>query len=178
MSDEYQDHRKTILLPIEKEKEKKEIIPKEVIKRKITTTPRWKLATTELQPTHHQNLLYDTTKQPLLYQQIRAKLSSYRQQDSEKGFSINTHMDVSGVIQKLEEADFKCFYCKHDIMLLYDNVREPKQWTLERLDNKLGHIFDNIVIACLSCNIRRRTMKYERYVLTKEIQKVVKLDLS
>jgi len=85
---------------------------------------------------------------------------------------------VSGVIQKLEEADFKCFYCKHDIMLLYDNVREPKQWTLERLDNKLGHIFDNIVIACLSCNIRRRTMKYERYVLTKEIQKVVKLDLS
>ncbi len=180
MTDESQNHRKTIILPIEKEKEKekKEIAPKEVIKRKITTTPRWKLATTELQPTHHQNLLYDTTKQPLLYQQIRAKLSSYRQQDSEKGFSINTHMDVSGVIQKLEEADFQCFYCKHDIMLLYDNVREPKQWTLERLDNKLGHIFDNIVIACLSCNLRRRTMKYERYVLTKEIQKVVKLDLS
>lgn len=171
---------KTIILPVEKEKEKekKEIKPKEVIKRQITTTSKWKFTEDELQLSNQPNLLYDKSKQPLLYQQFRIKLSSYRQQDVEKKFSmdITEHLDVSGVIQKLEEAEFKCFYCKQIVMLLYDNVREPKQWTLERLDNKRAHVVDNVVIACLSCNLRRRTMKYERYVLTKEIQKVVKHD--
>ena len=59
---------------------------------------------------------------------------------------------------------------------MYEYVREPKQWTLERMNNSFGHNRDNVVIACLSCNIRRRTMASERYVLTKELGKIVKLD--
>ena len=167
---------------VEEREKEKQIQPKEVIKRKITTTPRWVFSADELQQPNQPNHLYDTSKKHFLYQQIRNKLSSYRSQDIEKGFPIeiieNHSLDVSGVILKLEDADFKCFYCKDIIMLLYDNVREPKQWTLERLDNKMAHVVDNVVIACLSCNLRRRTMKYERYVLTKEIQKVVKQGMS
>ena len=70
-----------------------------------------------------------------------------------------------------------CFYCKEPTNILYEYVREPKQWTIERLDNTYGHNCDNIVIACLSCNLRRRTTHFERYLSTKRIcAGVVKLD--
>jgi hypothetical protein len=159
----------------ENKKDIKKVTKKEVIKRQITTTNKWIFSQDDLNQTQQSNHLYDKSKQSFLYGQIRAKLSSYRAQDIEKGFMNQISMDISGVIQKLEACDFKCFYCKEIVLILYDNVRDPKQWTLERLDNKRGHVFDNVEIACLSCNLRRRTMKYERYILTKEIQKVVKI---
>jgi hypothetical protein len=155
--------------------ETKKVAKKEVIKRQITTTPKWTFSQDDIHQANQPNHLYDKAKQPLLYQQLKAKLSSYRTQDNEKGFVDQQPMDISGVIQKLEQSNFKCFYCKEIVLILYDNVRDPRQWTLERLDNKRGHVLDNVEIACLSCNLRRRTMKYERYVLTKEIQKVVKI---
>ena len=59
---------------------------------------------------------------------------------------------------------------------MYENVREPKQWTLERLNNNFGHNCDNVVIACLNCNLKRRCIDSERYIKTKEMSKVVKLN--
>jgi hypothetical protein len=45
------------------------------------------------------------------------------------------------------------------------------------LDNPYGHNCENVVIACLSCNLRRRTTHFERYLSTKRIcAGVVKLD--
>ena len=55
------------------------------------------------------------------------------------------------------------------VNVLYKNVREPLQWTLERIDNDYGHNHDNVTIACLECNLRRRTMYHERYVFTKQL---------
>ncbi len=51
---------------------------------------------------------------------------------------------------------------------------ENLQKKIERIDNKIGHAIDNVEIACLSCNLRRRTMHHERYLLTKNIQTVIK----
>ena len=92
-----------------------------------------------------------------------------------KIFDSEKFVDISGVFQKLLDSHLHCFYCKNPILLIYEFVREPKQWTLERINNQYGHNTDNIEIACLSCNIRRRTMHYERYIQTKEIQNIVKL---
>ena len=164
---------KTITLPIPEPP--KEIIKKPPIKRQITTTSKWTFSQDDIHEANQPNHLYDKAKHPILYQHIKAKLSSYRAQDIEKGFTDQIQMDLSGVIQKLEQCNFKCFYCKDIVLILYDNVRDPRQWTLERLDNKRGHIYENVEIACLSCNLRRRTMKYEKYIMTKEIQKVVKI---
>jgi hypothetical protein len=151
-------------------------IKKEPIKRRITTTPKWTFSQTDLHENNQTQHLYDPITQTFVYQQIRNKLSGYRCQDIDKGlFLPNQTMDVSGVVQKIETAKGLCFYCKSPVHILYDNVREPKQWTLERLDNSKGHVFDNVEIACLSCNLRRRTMKYEKYIMTKEIKTVHKL---
>jgi hypothetical protein len=172
---------KNIILPpptstVKLTKENTKKIEKQERKRQITTTPIWTFTEPDLIPEKQLIYLYDISKQPFIYQQIRNKLSSYRSQDIEKEiFEKELVMDLSGVLQKMEKAEGKCFYCKNIVYLLYDNVRDPRQWTLERLDNKKGHWFNNVEIACLSCNLKRRTMKYERYIMTKEIQTVLKI---
>jgi hypothetical protein len=73
------------------------------------------------------------------------------------------------VIQLLLTSQLRCFYCREDVLLLYEIVRDPKQWTLERVYNTKGHNKDNVEICCLSCNIKRRTMYHEKYKFTKQI---------
>ena len=110
----------------------------------------------------------------LIVNQIANKISSYKSQDIEKGiFDPEKFIHLEAVIQKIVDSGLKCFYCRESMQLLYEYVREPKQWTVERLDNKRGHNCDNIEIACLTCNLRRRTMYHERYIFTKQV-KIVK----
>jgi len=107
--------------------------------------------------------------------QIKKKIAGYKTQDVKKGFyQPEQIMDVSGVLSSLVHCDFQCYYCKESVMVLYRNAREPRQWTLERLDNSKGHNRDNVVIACLQCNLTRKTMYHERFMFTKQLE-IVKL---
>ena len=44
------------------------------------------------------------------------------------------------------------------------------QWTLDRLDNNKGHCFENVVICCLKCNLKRRTTDDEKFKFTKQMR--------
>jgi len=108
--------------------------------------------------------------------QINYKINSYKGQDVKKGLLLESDfVNYEYVLNLLIEKQLKCFYCLEDVLLLYNYVRENKQWTLERIDNKIGHNRGNVEIACLLCNLRRRTMYHERYVFTKQLC-VVKMD--
>jgi len=61
------------------------------------------------------------------------------------------HIDIDFVREILTEQ-IHCHYC--DIELQYVNF-ESDLATIERLDNKLGHIKSNCVIACRTCNYSR-----------------------
>jgi len=107
---------------------------------------------------------------------IHTKIASYRHQDVLKAkFSETEFVDMEYVLQRLLDCKLTCFYCKGPVRILYEYVRESTQWTLERIDNSLGHNRGNVEIACLKCNLSRRCMFYERYKRTKEMTKVVKL---
>lgn len=110
-------------------------------------------------------------------QQVHRKIAGYKAQDLEKGlYDAVNFVDVSNVLQMITECNSTCFYCKQTVLLTYEKVRDSRQWTLERINNGVGHTAENVEIACLKCNIRRRTMFSEKYVLTKQMQKVVKED--
>ncbi len=112
-----------------------------------------------------------------LRRQIQNKISSYKMQDiHKKKFDTDKFVNLEFVISLLYEKGLKCFYCKESVYLFYNFVRENKQWTLERIDNNSGHNMDNVEIACLLCNLRRRTMYHERYVFTKQMNIVKKCD--
>jgi hypothetical protein len=108
--------------------------------------------------------------------QLRKKIAGYKSQDMKKKlYDAELIMDVSGVLGAMVACDFGCYYCKDAVIVLYENIREPKQWTLERLDNSRGHNRDNVVIACLQCNLTRKTMYHERFMFTKQLD-IVKKD--
>jgi hypothetical protein len=127
----------------------------------------------------NQNILSQetSTTENLIIQLINRKIYSYKFQDLEKNkYNDQETIDLKTVIQKLIKCNMKCFYCLEPVQLLYEYVREPKQWTVERIDNALGHNKDNTEIACLSCNLRRRTMFHERYIFTKQVNIVRIMD--
>ena len=55
------------------------------------------------------------------------------------------------------------------MFLLYDIVREAKQWTLDRINNDIGHNTDNVLISCLECNLKRRRTNKDAFLFTKQL---------
>jgi len=107
----------------------------------------------------------------ILMSHLKSKQSGYRSQDTAKNFYDPERLiKIPEIIALLIDSHLSCFYCKKWTTLFYDNVREPQQWSLERLSNSEGHNIGNVVIACLECNMRRRTMYYERYIATKQLK--------
>ena len=106
--------------------------------------------------------------------ELERKIKSYRVQDIKKD-KLNEEklIKMDECIDKLVLSKMKCYYCREDMLLVYENVREPKQWTLDRIDNSIGHITDNVVISCLSCNLKRRTMNDEKFKFSKQM-KIIK----
>lgn len=153
-------------------------IKKEPKKRQITETTKWKQlnkCVTGIELLNNCNNC-NTNSAEILSQQIKHKITSYKYQDIIKQkYNSAEFINYESVIELLKECNLMCFYCGFGVELLYENVREPRQWTLERIDNTKGHNRDNVKIACLSCNLKRRTMYHERYVFTKKCIKIEKI---
>lgn len=155
-------------------KEKPSRDEKPIKTRVIVQTDKWLMVDTETQFNYIKNIANNIAQDDgitaLIRNQIQQKLYGYRGQDIDKKiFDGEQFINLSQVISLIVKAENKCYYCKKSVHLLYDIVREPKQWTLDRINNKLGHNHNNVLLACLNCNLRRRTMHTERYVFTKQL---------
>ena len=106
--------------------------------------------------------------------ELERKIKSYKMQDIKKD-KLNDEklIKMDECIDKLVLSKMKCYYCREDMLLVYENVREPKQWTLDRIDNSIGHHTDNVVISCLDCNLKRRTMNDKKFKFSKQM-KIIK----
>lgn len=103
--------------------------------------------------------------------EITKKLSGYKRQDADKDFySKDTFISLEDVIDKLLCSKLKCFYCKCECELIYENVLSKRQWTLDRIENDAGHNTDNVVICCLECNLKRGTMDSGRFKYGKQLK--------
>jgi hypothetical protein len=101
---------------------------------------------------------------------IKSKISSYKSQDKKsRKFDPDQFICYDELLEMLIESNLKCFYCDCDLLLVYKNKKETKQWSLERLDNNLGHYKSNTCISCLSCNLQRRTSNYEYFKFGKSL---------
>jgi|SaaInlV_150m_DNA_4_1039716.scaffolds.fasta_scaffold48103_1 hypothetical protein len=165
--------------------------PKEVLKEKnepkkrsITKTTKWAKNTKNV--SHEDQIKYikeiceDTIQNPeicsIMIQQIKQKINGYHNQDViKKILNEDKFVDFKYVIDLIRDSNLNCFYCRQSTFVLYENVREMKQWSLERIENQYGHNKENVEIACLSCNLGRRTMYHERYLFTKQLE-IIKKD--
>lgn len=106
-------------------------------------------------------------------QQINKKLYGYKQQDLiKKLFNNEKFITLDSVVNKMIECELKCYYCSCEMNVLYDISREMKQWTVDRINNDLGHNIDNYYLACLECNLKRRRRSDEKFLFTKQMKLV------
>jgi len=187
--EENSEARRVIIQPVDSSAKKTEKVVKEKNKRVVTKSNKWLFTEEDLAIENQQKCLnlvkvlflqkkiheienLEKTKDKkttFLYQQIQQKIYGYKSQDIEKSLYMPTEfVDFEYVIDKLLETP-SCFYCREPVQLLYEFVREPLQWTLDRMDNKIGHNRGNVEISCLRCNLRRRVMHHERFVFTKQL---------
>ena len=118
----------------------------------------------------------DNKERQMIVSHIKTKLSSYKQQDIlKKKYSVQDFVSYSDVINLLTESNMKCYYCSCETYLLYEIVREMKQWSLDRINNDIGHNKNNLVICCLECNLKRRRTNKDAFFFTKNL-KIQKMD--
>ena len=84
---------------------------------------------------------------------IKNKLSGYKRKDK----ISNRFFDLSydEIMELLINSKGECYYCKKKYKLKGYENRCKDQWTLDRIDNDIGHCKNNCVVACYDCNAKR-----------------------
>lgn len=101
---------------------------------------------------------------------IKNKLCSYKHQDIlKKKLNENEFVSFEETIKLLQDCSMKCCYCSDEMYILYEKVRETKQWSLDRINNDIGHNSGNLVISCLECNLKRRRTNKDAFMFTKNM---------
>jgi len=111
-----------------------------------------------------------------LTEELCKKLSSYKQQDLSKNiYRENDFIKKDELIDKLVCSRLVCHYCGKKLNVVYSNCYDKTQWTLDRIDNEQGHNTDNVIIACLGCNLKRRRLDKDKFLFSQRMT-IVKLD--
>jgi len=103
--------------------------------------------------------------------EIQKKISNYKSQDIKKNiFNKELLINLEELLEKLVVSKLKRYYCNNNVKVLYEIIRDPNQWSLDRIDNNLCHSCDNTVVSCLKCNLQRRVTDYNKFNFTKKLR--------
>jgi hypothetical protein len=80
---------------------------------------------------------------------IREKLQSYLLSDKEKG--LDNDLTVEKVKKLIEKQNGACNICSCDLKLHYLS-NDDKQFSVDRIDSRLGHLCSNVQVLCWGCN--------------------------
>lgn len=95
---------------------------------------------------------------------VAKKVNGYNAQDKKKRSHLPPgDLSVDGVLEALVASRLRCYYCQEPVKLMYSRARDGAQWTLDRIDNANSHTRANTVIACMRCNLSRRTKDSDAY---------------
>jgi hypothetical protein len=142
-------------------------------------TKTWELSEDDLKHTTQYSYLFkndfiDNENQDKyvskLISHIKTKINGYKHQDIiKKKLNPELFVSLEETVNLLKNYDLKCCYCSDEVYILYERVREMKQWSLDRINNDLGHNTGNLVIACLDCNLKRRRTNKDAFMFTKNM---------
>ena len=118
-----------------------------------------------------------TPIEKLIWNEIKTKLHNYKSQDICHKFNTpnNNIISIINCIELLVTSKIMCVYCLEPCLIIYENIRYPKQWTLDRVNNDMGHTVNNVIISCLQCNLQRKNKNSEKFKQGKQL-KLVKIE--
>lgn len=106
----------------------------------------------------------------IFLREINNKINGYKQQDICKNMlDVDNFVSLKDVIDKIYNSNLKCYYCSEHMLILYKYVKEKRQWTLDRINNDLGHNCNNVIVSCLECNLQRRRKTKDAFAFTKQL---------
>ena len=113
----------------------------------------------------------DFDEKKYFIQALKTKLDSYKQQDKKKAYDdYDNFITLENIIHKLVAYNMKCYYCNNKTLILFKNLRDDYQWTLDRINNYDEHSNANTRICCLKCNLQRRRKNSEKFKFTKQLE--------
>jgi len=92
-----------------------------------------------------------------------ARIKDYITQDLNAGRSINNYITADEIIKLLEKFNYRCIY--FHIGLNY------RSWTLDRINNRIAHLYSSCVIACLTCNVNRKDMLFKQFYRSEALKR-------
>jgi len=72
---------------------------------------------------------------------ISGKLVGYMDQDKKKGREFDLLLSVDYILVLKDLQKNKCELCLNEMLWEWDEAGNPDQWTVDRIDNKLGHMY-------------------------------------
>lgn len=101
---------------------------------------------------------------------IKKKISGYKQQDKLKEvLNEDAFITYDQTVDLLKSSECKCTYCHVPLLLFYKTRNDGDQWTLDRIDNTIGHNFGNVVCSCLDCNIQKKDRNHDKFMFSKNL---------
>lgn len=103
---------------------------------------------------------YFTDRNRTRKQRIKMMVFSARRSDVAKNrYDANHEIDDPFIKQLLLDQGELCIYCKKQMLLDTYEIRDNSLCTIERVDDSLGHIKNNCVLACLCCNMKKNNTR-------------------
>ena len=82
-------------------------------------------------------------------------------------YDKENHITAKYLKELKTECGEKCSYCECDLDWSdQQHIRRSKKVTLQRKNNKIGHIRGNCIYACFECNVIKR-MECKEHLLTR-----------
>ena len=107
--------------------------------------------------------------------ELKKKLSGYKNQDKKKNrYDELLFIKLDELLEKLVVSKLSCHYCKKRCLLFFKEKRDYLQWTLDRINNDIGHFNNNVVISCLGCNLQKRRRSDKHFKFAKQMNIVKK----
>lgn len=123
------------------------------------------------------NMIYlnkDFNDKKKIISHLKSKLNGYKTQDVKKNrYDKNKNITYDELIEKIVISKLLCYYCRCKCLLISNEKRDGLQWTLDRINNDIGHFNNNVVISCLSCNLQKRRRNDEHFKFLKQM-KIIK----
>ena len=107
----------------------------------------------------------------IIINSLKRKLNGYKSQDVKKNrFDENKFIKYDELLEKLVISKLLCRYCRCKCCLISKKKRDLNQWTLDRIDNNVGHFTQNVVMSCLNCNLQKRRRCDEHFKFAKQMR--------
>ena len=106
---------------------------------------------------------------PIYLKEITKKVNGYKNQDTLKTRLVEGFITIQQTIELLNACELTCYYCRCFTSILYKNARDGSQWSLDRIDNDIGHTQSNVVVSCLKCNLQKKRLSTNAFIMTKQM---------